>query len=190
MVVGLQSGAYLAARMALDRPDLVRAAVMICGLTLTPQRSGVDPDRPMPLAERRQSATLRVAAIWTHLWPRVIPASRETAEERLQAFLRVYPPGLSRDPKRNGELFLMSALDSLLQAGRYAHELALTDLAEEFGKLAVPVLAITADHDDGSTLQGTPDKAQWTDVKLRYSAIPLTTRRFETEAGMKGIAPD
>lgn len=179
VIVGLQSSAYLAARLALDRPEQVRAAVMICGLAHTPQQSETDPDRPMTIEERRQSATLRVAAMVTDLWPQVVPASRETGEKLLQAFLRVYPPGLSHNPKRNNELFLMGALDSSLQAVRYTHELALTDLAMEFGKLTVPVLAITADHDDASTLQGTPDTAQWTEVKLRYSSIPLTISRFE-----------
>jgi pimeloyl-ACP methyl ester carboxylesterase len=178
VIVGLQSSAYLAARLALDQPDKVRAAVMICGLAHMPQPSETDPDRPMTLAERRQSATLRVAAMVTDLWPRVV-LSREAGEKLLQAFLRVYPPGLSRHPNRNNELFLMGAVDSSLQAGRYTHELALTDLAEEFGKLTVPALAITADHDDASVWQGTPDTAQWTEVKLRYPSIPLTISRFE-----------
>lgn len=96
----------------------------------------------------------------------------------LQTYLRFYPPGLSQHPQRNNELFLMGVLDSSLQAMRYTHELALTDLAEDFGNLRVPVLAITADHDDASTLQGTPDTAQWTEVQLRYPTIPLTLARF------------
>ncbi|MEW6735097.1 MAG: alpha/beta fold hydrolase [Acidobacteriota bacterium] len=179
VIVGLQSGAYLAARLALDQPDKVRAAVMLCGLAHTPQPSETDPDRPMTLAERRQSATLRVAAMVTDLWPRVTLASREGGEKLLQTFSRFYPPGLSHHQNRNNELFLMSALDSSLYAWRYFHELALTDLATELGKLTVPVLAITADHDDASTMQGTPDTTQWTEVKLRYPSIPLTISRFE-----------
>ena len=179
VIVGLQSSAYLAARLALDHPDKVRAAVMICGLAHTPQPSEQEPDRPMTLEERRQSITLRVNALVTDLWPRVVLATREGGEQLLQAFLRVYPPGLSRNPQRNNELFLMSALDSSLRALRYGNELAMTDLGAEFGKLRVPVLAITADHDDASTQQGTPDTAQWTEVKLRYPTIPLTISRFE-----------
>jgi hypothetical protein len=115
----------------------------------------------------------------TDLWPRIVPASRAVGEKMLQTFLRVYPPGLSLNPQRNNELFLMSAVDSSLQAMRYMHELALTDLTEDFDQLRVPVLAITADHDDASTLQGTPDTAQWTEVQLRYPRIPLTIARFE-----------
>lgn len=178
VIVGLQSSAYLAARLALDQSDKVRAAVMICGLAHMPQPSETDPDRPMTLEERRQSVSLRVAAMVTDLWPRVV-LSREAGEKLLQAFLRVYPPGLSRHPQRNNELFLMGALDSSIRAMHYTNELALTDLATEFGKLTVPVLAITADHDDASTRQGTPDTTQWTEVKLRYPSIPLTISRFE-----------
>lgn len=178
VIVGLQASAYLAARLALDHPDKVRAAVMISGLAHTPQQAETDPDRPMTVAERRQSVTLRVASMITDLWPHVVPSSRAVGEAMFQTFLRVYPPGLSHHPQRNKELFLMGALDSSLQAMRYTHELALTDLAEEFGKLQVPVLAITADHDDASTLQGTPDTAQWTEVQLRYPGIPLTISRF------------
>ena len=179
VIIGSQSSAYLAARLALDQPNKVRAAVMISGLAHMPQPSETDPDRPMTLAERRQSVSLRVSAMVTDLWPRVIPASREAGEKLLQAFLRVYPPGLSHHPNRNNELFLMTALDSSISASRYANELAMTDLATEFGKLTVPVLAITADHDDASTRQGAPDTAQWTEVKLRYPSIPLTISRFE-----------
>ncbi len=179
VIVGLQSGAYLAARLALDQPGKVRAAIMICGLAHMPQPSEADPDRPMTLAERRQSITLRVSAMVTDLLPPVRLASREGGEKLLQAFSRFFSPGLTRHPERNKELFLMSAVGSTLQASRYTHELALTDLAEEFGKLSVPTLAITADHDDGSVFQGTPDTTQWTEVKLRYPTIPLTISRFE-----------
>lgn len=179
VIIGLQSSTYLAARLALDHPGKVRAAVMICGLAHTPQPSEQEPDRPMTLEERRQSISLRVNALVTDLWPRVVLATRAGGEQLLQAFLRVYPPGLSRNPQRNNELFLMSALDSSLRAMRYGNELAFTDLGTEFGKLRVPVLAITADHDDASTQHGTPDTAQWTEVKLRYPTIPLTISRFE-----------
>lgn len=179
VIAGIQSSAYLAARLALDNPEKVRAAVMISGLAHTPQQSETDPDRPMTMAERRQSVTLRVSAMVTDLLPPVRLATRESGEKLWQAFSQYFSPGLSHHPERNKELFLMSAIDSSLQAGRYYNELALTDLGQEFEKLTVPVLAITADHDDGSVFQGTPDTAQWTEVKLRFPTIPLTISRFE-----------
>lgn len=179
VVVGLQSSAYLSARLALETPDKVRAAVMIGGLARMPQPSESDPDKAMTPEERRRSVSLRVAAMVTDLYPQVVLATREGGEKLLQGFLRFFSPGLSRHPKRNNELFLMSALDSSLQASPFTNELMLTDLTAEFSKLTVPMLAVTADHDDGSVWQGTPDTAQWTEVKLRYPTIPLTINRFE-----------
>lgn len=179
VIVGLQATAYLAARLALDQPDKVRSAIMICGLAHMQQASDDDPDRPLTLAERRQSANLRVAAMVVDLWPRVIFASREGGEKLWQTFLRFFQPGLSHHPERNHELFLMGALDSSIRAAHYTNELMFTDLAPEMSKLKVPLLAVTADHDDSSGSQGTPDTTQWTEVKLRYPAIPLTISRFE-----------
>lgn len=179
VIAGMQATAYLAARLALDNPDKIRAAVMIGGLARMPQASETDPDRQMTLVERRQSVSLCVLAMATDLYPPVTLATREGGEKLFQSFLKFFSPGMSRNPERNKELFLMGAVDSSLQAMRYTNELITTDLTNEFSGLTVPVLAITCDHDDGSVMQGSPDAAQWTEVKLRYPSIPLTISRFE-----------
>ena len=66
----------------------------------------------------------------------------------------------------------------LMRGIRYGNELLTTDLTDDFKALSVPVLAMSALHDDKSPRAATPGAAQWEELKRLYPAIPLTIKTF------------
>jgi pimeloyl-ACP methyl ester carboxylesterase len=183
VVLGTSTSAYLAARLALEHPDNIRAAVLLDGTVYTNFRSLANPDHPVTLQERPEMLMKQPGAIGmiAEFLPQMLP-SREAAEARIKAL----PPaqlgqffGGMHDIERARSLAISAAAGSDPRAARYNVEFFSTDLTTAFKELKVPVLAIPAIHDDNSPGQGGPGPGEWNELKLKYPAIPLTVVPFQ-----------
>lgn len=183
-VVGTAAGGYFAARLALTRPERVRAAVVVDALVNMPMRSRTTLDEPAPLAERL--ARLKAVAPTPQLFP-VAPLPPPDELRRL-----IGDPNSTHPIARNWMAFAVR--DNLLSRAwtfealstgffvtglEYQWELFTTDLAVEMKQLAVPLLAMGAIHDEGSPRQSPPSLSQWEELKLLYPQLPLTVVAFE-----------
>ncbi len=183
VLVGTAAGGYFAARLALERPRSVRAAVLVNALVNVPLRSRSSPDAPAPLTERISLVRSRVSA------PQFFPAADTPPRSEIE---RLLSDPSSKNPTvrnwmayavKNEPLSKRLTADALtsgffLPGIRYGAELMATDLAEPLKGLKTPMLVMASFYDDGSPAQGSPTVAQWEEVKLRYPQVPLATVSF------------
>jgi pimeloyl-ACP methyl ester carboxylesterase len=185
VVVGTAVGGYFAARLALLKPERVRAAVLVNAQVKVPLPSPAAPDRPASLQERL--ALLKGFAPVPQLFPsadvprdpaeikRLLddPASTNPVVKNWMAFA-VKDEALSKR-------WTLEALSGgfFMRGVRYGAEIQTTDLTEDFARLSVPTLAMIALPDAKSPLAGSAVGAsQWAEVKRLYPSIPLTLAAF------------
>jgi pimeloyl-ACP methyl ester carboxylesterase len=194
-VVGTQAGGYFAARLALLRPQRVRAAVLVNALVNSPLRAEDDPDAPASWSQRLS----RVRSVLPT--PQLFPAAPVPTPEELRRLIgdprsthplardwmafAVKDPAVSRAwsfEALSGGFFVPSL--------EYRWELTSTDLTEPMKGLAVPMLAMGSWHDEGSPVASPPSLSQWEEMKLLYPAAPLTVVAFDdTRAYVSADAP-
>jgi pimeloyl-ACP methyl ester carboxylesterase len=183
IVIGMAASSYLAARMAVNHPDKIRAAIVIGGNVYAPLRSLANPDYPATLEERPDVLMMRPLSIGmiSEFLPLRIP-SRESAEARIKAappaLLTLFGPAV-REIERARALSVDDAVSTDPRAYRYNVEISASDLTGPLKNLKVPLLAIPVIHDDNSSGQGGPALSQWYEAKMKYPAIPLTVVPFE-----------
>jgi pimeloyl-ACP methyl ester carboxylesterase len=187
VVTGTASGGYFAARLALLRPQRVRAAVLVDALVNATMRSAAHPDAPASPAERAER--LKVVLPTPQLFPSApVPPAAEL--RRL-----IDDPSSAHPVARNwwayavkdtslSKAWTYEALSNgfFLPGFEYRWELFTTDLTEELQHLSVPMLAMGAIHDEGSPSQSPPSLSQWEEIKLLRSQAPqapLTVVAFE-----------
>jgi len=184
VVTGTASGGYFAARLALLRPQRIRAAVLVDALVNATMRSAADPDAPASLTERL--TRLKVVLPTPQLFPYApVPPAAEL--RRL-----IDDPSSTHPTARNWWAYAVKD-DSLSRAWtfealsngfflpgfEYRWELVTTDLTDELRHLSVPMLAMGAVHDEGSPAQSPPSLSGWEEIKLLYPQAPLTVAAFE-----------
>lgn len=180
IVVGTQAGVYLAARLAINHPEKLRSAVFINGAVHAGVRDPARPDQPLSLDERQRllASAPGFNGMLHGLLPDAQLASREAVEQAIKGRtvpLLLSPLGtLALDTERDRELFINGLLGSAPGTYRYLNELLFTDLTADFKRLKIPALALVSVFDDRSSLPGFTSMDQWTELKLRYSEIPLT----------------
>ncbi|HEY0377846.1 MAG TPA: alpha/beta hydrolase [Pyrinomonadaceae bacterium] len=184
VVVGTAIGGYFAARLALLKPERVRALVLVNAQVNVPLRSPDSPDRPATLRER---LALTKGFVPPQLFPSAdVPADREEIRRLLD------DPHSTNPSVKNWMAFAVKnealskrwTLDALAggflpRSLRYGAELRTTDLTEDFARLSVPTLAMSALPDSSSPLAGAAvaDK-QWAEIKRLYPSIPLSLATF------------
>src|SRR2546423_3584810 len=185
VVVGTAIGGYFAARLALLKPERVRAAVLVGAQVNVPLPSPASPDRPATLQERL--ALMKGYAPSPHLFPSAdAPRDREEIKRLLD------DPASTNPVVRNWMAFAVK--DEALSKGwtlealsggffmrgiRYGAEIQTTDLTEDFARLSVPTLAMSAMPDGKSPLAGRAvGAAQRAEVKRLYPSIPLRLETF------------
>ena len=183
VLVGTATGGYFAARMTVERPQSVRATVLVNALVNMPMRSRSSTDAPAPLTERVALVRSRASM------PQFFPAADTPPRAEIE---RLLADPSSKNPTvqnwmayavKNEELSKRMTLDALaggffLPSIRYGAELMATDITEPLGTLKIPMLAMGSFYDDGSPAQGTPTVAQWEEEKLRYPQVPLTIAEY------------
>jgi pimeloyl-ACP methyl ester carboxylesterase len=183
VVVGTAASSYLAARLAVNHPDKIRAAVVIDGNVYAAFRSLANPDYPATPEERPDVLMKQPGAIGmiSEFLPALTP-SRESAEARIKALqpaqLTQFSAGV-REIERARAMAIDAAVLSDPRAYRYNVELFASDLTGTLKNLKVPLLAIPAIHDDNSPGQGGPAPSQWYEAKMKFPSIPLTVVPFE-----------
>ena len=184
VVIGPSSAGYFAARLALDRPAKVRAAVLLDALVASPMRSLADPDAPAAYAERIARTRARTPAPQFFPLGTVPPAN--DVRRLLDAPVANHPSVRNwmafstRDAARSKQWTYEALTGGYFVVGvQFGAEMQSTDLSADMEKLAVPMLVIGARHDDASPAQGSPTTAQWRELQLRRPSIPLQVVTFE-----------
>ncbi|HEY7214901.1 MAG TPA: DUF2911 domain-containing protein [Thermoanaerobaculia bacterium] len=184
VVIGTSSGGYFAARLALLRPQRLRAAVVVDALVNATMRSAANPDAPASLNER----LTRLQAVLPT--PQLFPYAPIPPADELRRLID--DPNSTHPSARNwwtyavkdaafSKALTFEALSSgfFLPGFEYRWELLTTDLTEDLRHLAVPMLAMGAVHDEGSPAQSPPSLSQWDEIKLLNPQAPLTVVAFE-----------
>lgn len=151
VLVGHQAGAYLALRMSLDHPELIRAAVILNGLLYAPMQTSKDPSGKVTMDLR-----LKIAKVFLPIELLPIP----THECLVKSWLNT--PGLpANDAGRQlAEIAATSDRDTVWD---YSAELFTTDLTDEIPKLKVPVLVVPA--------VSAPAQSSKTSAELQWSTV-------------------
>ncbi len=194
-VVGTQAGGYFAARLALLRPQRVRAVVLVNALVKSPLRAQDDPDTPASTSERLS----RVRSVLPT--PQLFPAAPVPAPEELRRL--VADPKSTHPLARDWMAFAVknpavsrawtfAALSGgfFVPSLEYRWELTSTDLTDAMKGLAVPMLAMGSWHDEGSPVASPPSISQWEEMRLLYPKALLTVVAFDdTRAYISADAP-
>ena len=191
-VIGTQAGAYLAARLALDHPNIIRGVVLLNGLVKMPLPVRDNPNVPLGLKERHQMISGRpdlTGLMWE--FPPLVVLTPSAAEKTIS---QVPPPvqqlflGLNtRDPERGKALYIDFLTKTDPRAFTYFIELNSTDLTDDLKYLKVPMLVIPSLHDEKSPALNNPAMpgpnnlalSQWNEIKQSYLSIPLAIVPFE-----------
>ena len=185
VVAGTAIGGYFAARLALLKPERVRAAILVNAQVNVPLRSPGSPDRPVTLQER--VALMKGFAPSPQLFPSAdVPGDREEIKRLLDDPKSTNPSVKNwmafavKDEALSKRWTLEALADGFFMRGvRYGGEIRTTDLTEDFGRLSVPTLAMIALPDAKSPLAASAvGGAQWAEIKRLYPSIPLTLATF------------
>ena len=155
VLVGSSGGGYFAARLAVERPQAVRAVVLVNALVNNPLRSRAKTDAPAALTERLTLIRNRASM------PQLFPAGEVPSRAEIE---RLLGDPSSKNPAvqnwmafavRNETVSKRMTTDALasgffLPGIRYGAELTATDLTESFGALKVPTLVMGSFYDDAS----------------------------------------
>lgn len=185
VVVGTAAGGYFAARLALAKPERVRAVVLVNALVNVPLLSPGPPARPATLSERL--ALMKGFAPLPQLFPSAeVPADREEIKRLLDDPKSTHPSvrnwmAFAVKDEALSKRWTLEALSGgfFMRGVRYGGELRTTDLTEDLARLNVPTLAMIALPDSKSPAAGSAvgDK-QWAEIKRLYPSIPLSLATF------------
>ncbi|MBD0371026.1 MAG: alpha/beta hydrolase [Pyrinomonadaceae bacterium] len=185
VVVGTAMGGYFAARLALLKPERVRAAVLVDAQVNVPLRSPASPDRPATLQERM--ALVKTYAPTPQLFPSAdVPRDRAEIKKLLDDPKSTHPvvKNWMAFAVKNEALSKQWSLEALaggfyLRGVRYGAEILTTDLTEDLARLSVPTLAMSALPDSESPqARRAIGATQWAEIKRLYPSIPLTLVTF------------
>src|SRR5256714_2484137 len=185
VVVGTAIGGYFAARLALVKPERVRAAILVNAQVNVPMRSPSTPDRPATLQER--VALMKTYAPAPQLFPSAeVPRDREEIKRLLDDPANTNPVvknwmAFAVKDEALSKCWTLEALSGgfFMRGIRYGAEIQTTDLTEDFARLSVPTLAMSAMPDGKSPLAGRAvGAAQWAEIKRLYPSIPLRLAAF------------
>ena len=173
-IIGMQGGAYLALRVALDYPERVGGVVVLNGLLYAPmQLSG--PPKPIS-KEKRAAASKMFGPV------ELLPLPSESCYGK---YLKIYATYYSKDAELGNAAAQDAAKSEPHLSWDYFSELLTTDLSDEIGKLKMPLLVIPSIPDanaPGKTPGDPVSLYQWKDLKMpNLKIVPLKdTRAFAT----------
>lgn len=195
-VIGTAGGDYFAARLALLRPEKLRAVVLVNALVHTSMRALADPDAPASLDERSMRSRIVVPG------PQFFPTASLPPPDELKRLIE--NPRSVHPIARNWMAFALKDVATsrdwtyqaltggyFIPSQVYGWELASTDLTDQLKTLAIPVLAMGSWHDEASPRVVNASIARWEEIKLRYPGIPLSLVTFaDTRSYVSADAPE
>jgi pimeloyl-ACP methyl ester carboxylesterase len=163
VILGHQAGAYLAMELALRRPDLTRAVIVVNGLLYAPI--------PGIQGNATKAERIRIVNSWTpaELFP-------NTSEAQYRSVLMQNANWFCKDPKRQEYLVSLIAKSRSVIWWNYFAELATTDLSKEIQNLKVPMLVLPAIYDRGLPGFEAASKTaldQWLPLDGAKSSLPI-----------------
>ena len=167
-ILGHQAGAYLAMRLALNRPQLVRGAIVLNGLLYA------------PVAGIPQNATAseraRIVNSWTpvELFP-------NPSESMYRGFMLQFSAWNCKNKQRQESLAVLAAKSGSHAWWNYFAELATTDLSAEIKAVKLPMLVLPSIHDPESPGFETSKVTleQWKGLDHSTSSLPITVVPIE-----------
>jgi pimeloyl-ACP methyl ester carboxylesterase len=168
VLVGLQAGAYLAMKTALDHPDLVRGAVVLNGLIFG----------PLPGQKTNPGKEERVKIVNQWLPVELFPSP---TKEQYLAYLNQGAGWICKDPQRQKAIVEITGSSNSRVWWNYYAELMSTDLSEQMKSSKVPMLVLPSIHDKespgNSSSQMTVD--QWNGFAKANPEAPIQITLME-----------
>ncbi len=171
LILGHQAGAYLAMKIALEHPELVRGAVVLNGLLFAPL-----PAMP-PNATIAERVRIMNGSVPAELFPH--PSDSKYLSVWLQS-----AAWFCKSKERQEAIARMITKTDPIIWWNYFAELATTDLTGPIKGLKVPLLVLPSIYDAGS-----PDApkfesvktalAQWNSVDASNTSLPVTVVKIE-----------
>jgi pimeloyl-ACP methyl ester carboxylesterase len=171
LILGHQAGAYLAMKIALEHPELVRGAVVLNGLLFAPL-----PSMP-PNATIAERVRIMNGSVPAELFPH--PSDSKYLSVWLQS-----AAWFCKSKERQEAIARMNTKTDPIIWWNYFAELATTDLTGPIKGLKVPLLVLPSIYDAGS-----PDApkfesvktalAQWNSVDASNTSLPVTVVKIE-----------
>jgi pimeloyl-ACP methyl ester carboxylesterase len=168
IVLGHQAGAYLAMKLALENPKVVRGAVVLNGLLYAPV-PGIPPNTP-------QQERVKIVNSWTpaEVFPNPSPA-------QYRAVMLQNGEWFCKNKERQKRIADMLGTTRSSVWWNYFAELATTDLTMQMKRLRLPVLVLPSVYDAGSVGVESSKTAiaQWEPLEKSVSSLPITVIRIE-----------
>lgn len=168
LILGHQAGAYLAMRLALDEPQLIRGAIVLNGLLYAPV-----PGIPQ---NAKTAERAKIVNSWTpvELFP-------NPSQSRYRNFMLQFASWNCKDKQRQETLADLAAKGGPSTWWNYFAELATTDLSSEIKAFKVPLLVLPSLHDPASPGFETSKGAleQWKNLDHAISSLPIAVVPME-----------
>lgn len=168
IILGHQAGSYLAMRLAIEKPQLVRGAIVLNGL-LYAEIPGIE-----KTATHEQRAA--IANSWTpvELFP-------TPSQEKYRSFIEQGQGYFCKDKDQQTKFAELASKDKASTWWNYFGELATTNLSNDIKTLKVPMLVLPSVHDSGSPGFQNNKVAldQWSPLDHSVSSLPITVVKME-----------
>lgn len=168
ILLGHQAGSYLAMKLAIEKPQLVRGAIVLNGLLYA----------EFPGLEKTATHEQRVAIAnsWTPV--ELFPA---TSQERYKSFIEQGEAAFCKNKEQQARFVELASKDKPSTWWNYFAELATTNLSDEIKTLRVPMLVLPSVHDSESPSFKSNQIAldQWSPLDHSVSSLPITVVRME-----------
>jgi pimeloyl-ACP methyl ester carboxylesterase len=184
VILGTQTGAYLAARVALDHPAKTRGVVLLNAFVNVPLQTPPEAVSSVSLDERRRTVARRpdLNGIIAEFIPELTlsPEAALASLDAMQPQTRAAVLGRNtRDPERAKAIYVDFLARTDPRALEYFFELSGTDLMVDLARLRVPMLSAPSTPDAGAPPGTVSPLPQWREIKRRYPSIPLTIAPIE-----------
>jgi pimeloyl-ACP methyl ester carboxylesterase len=167
-ILGHQAGSYLAMKLAIEKPQFVRGAIVLNGL-LYAEIPGIE----KTATHEQRSA---IANSWTpvELFP-------TPSQERYRSFIEQGQAWFCKDKAQQAKFAELASKDKPSTWWNYFGELATTNLSNDIKSLKVPMLVLPSVHDKESPGFQNNKVAldQWRPLDHSVSSLPITVVSME-----------
>jgi pimeloyl-ACP methyl ester carboxylesterase len=168
ILLGHQAGSYLAMKLAIEKPQLVRGAIVLNGLLFA----------EMPGMEK--TATQEQRAVIANSWTPV-ELFPNPSQERYRSFIQQGQGYFCKNKEQQAKFAELASKDKPSTWWNYFAELATTNLSNDIQKLKVPMLVVPSVHDSESPGFQNNKMAldQWSPLDHSVSSLPITVVKME-----------
>ncbi|MCI0614731.1 alpha/beta hydrolase, partial [bacterium] len=168
LILGHQAGSYLAMKLAIEKPQLVRGAIVLNGLLYA----------EIPGMQKTASHEERAAIANTWTPVELFPTP---SQERYRSFIEQGQAWFCKDKAQQAKFSELASKDKASTWWNYFGELATTNLTNDMKSLKAPMLVLPSVHDSESPGFQNNKVAldQWSPLDHSVSSLPITVVRME-----------